>query len=90
MRRLGVDRSLVQSGVPDVDEGHAHLGRPGLDAVLRRPEIDQQLALPRRQDAIALVGDLALAEPHARDDARRAAGPCARRSRSSARWATGA
>src|SRR5687768_4208145 len=68
MRSLGVDGPLVQARIPDVDEGHARLGWARLDAVLRRPQVDQELALTRRQDAIALVGGLALAEPHAGDD----------------------
>jgi len=68
MRRFGVDGLLMQTGIPHIHERHAYLGRPWLDPVLWRSEIDEQLALPRGQDAIALIGGLAAAEPHARDD----------------------
>jgi hypothetical protein len=67
VRRLGVDRSLVQPRVPDVDEWHPAVRRPRLDPVLRRPEVDEELALAGGQDAVTLISDMPLAVPHGRD-----------------------
>jgi hypothetical protein len=47
--------------------GTAAVRRPGLDPVLRRPEVDEKLALAGGQDAVTLIGDMPLAVPHGRD-----------------------
>ena len=59
MWRLGVDGALVQPRVPDVHEGHAHLGRTWLDAVLRRAAIRRECSSGRafRQAEVDLLED---------------------------------